>query len=301
MKRRFPLSLLCALAILSASLETAHAVTCAETIAARFARLTQTRMKLMSRCHDLVVTGHTAPPCPDSRTAAALEKARSKFHQLVNKSCGGGDETCGVGGDDTDLASIGWNVGQCPNVRDGDCSNSIAHCGDVAECLSCIGQTSVDDAIALPYDSLVAHPLTSEVGRCQATIGRGVARYFDASAGALANCEQRALDGKVAGTCPDTQKATPRLVRAGEKLVNRICGACGSGDDLCGGDDTPPEWIGFPTSCPAVTPPGGTSCARPINQLIDLIACVQCVTDFHVRCLDPMAVPSLQSYPAQCR
>ncbi len=295
------LTLLFALALTSAPLATAHAVTCADTLAARFAKFTQTRMKLMARCRDLVLAGHTAAPCPDSRTAAALEKARAKFRSIVDKQCGGDDATCGTGGDDTDLASIGWNVSHCPNVRDGSCSNAISHCGDVAECLACIGETSADAAIALPYDSLEPNPVTTEVQRCQATIGRSVQRYFDATTGAFANCEQRDLDGKVAGSCPDTQKALPRLVRAGEKLVNRICGACGSGDDLCGGDDIVPEWIGFPTSCPAVTPPGGTSCARPINQLLDVIACVQCVTDFHVRCLDPLAVRSLQSYPGQCQ
>jgi hypothetical protein len=271
------------------------------TLAARFAKFTQTRMKLMARCRDQVLAGHTSGSCPDSRTAEQLENARTKLRQLIDKRCGGADETCGTGGDDTDLASVGWDVGQCPNVRDGACTNTINHCGDVAECLTCIGETSADVAIALPYDDLEPNPITSEVERCQATIGRSLARYFDATTGAYANCEQRDLDDKVAGTCPDTQKAVPRLVRAGEKLVNRICIACGSGDDLCGGDDIPPDWIGFPSSCPAVTPPGGTSCGHPINNLIDLITCVQCVGDYHVRCLDPLAVPSLQSYPAQCR
>ena len=26
------------------------------------------------------------------------------------------------------------------------------------------------------------------------------------------------------------------------------------------------DWIGFPAECPAVTPPGGSSCAQPIHQ-----------------------------------
>jgi hypothetical protein len=294
-------SWLLALAIVSATSETARATSCAETLAARFAKFTQTRMKLMARCHDLVLSGHTSGACPDSRTAAALDKARTKLHQLIDKRCGGDDETCGTGADDVDLASVGWGVSRCPNVRHGACNGPIHHCGDVADCLACIGETSTDEAVALPYDDLEPHPLTSEVARCQATIGRSVARYFDAMTSAFASCEQRDLDDEVAGTCPDSQKAVPRLVRAGEKLVNRICGACGSGNDLCGGDDIPPDWIGFPSSCPDVTPPGGTTCSHPIDNLVDLIGCVQCVTDYHVRCLDPLAVPSLQSYPAQCR
>ncbi len=95
-------------------------------------------------------------------------------------------------------------------------------------------------------------------------------------------------------------KAAPRLTRASETLVNRICESCGSSDQHCGGDDLPPEWIGFPGSCPDVTPPGAGSCAHPIHQLSDIVACVGCVTDYTVGCLDPLSVPGLKAYPAEC-
>jgi hypothetical protein len=164
----------------------------------------------------------------------------------------------------------------------------------------CTGEAAVDASVALVYDAFDPSPPLSEVGRCQKSIGRSVARYFDAKTSALAVCEHNDLHGPATGACPDPVKTAPRIFRAGEKLVTRICAACGSTDDICGGDDLLPEWIGFPATCPDVTPPGRSSCAQPINQLIDIVECVGCLTDFQVGCLDPLAVPRLKSYPSEC-
>ena len=35
-------------------------------------------------------------------------KAESKLRAAMDKKCGGGDRSCGTGGDDDSLASIGW-------------------------------------------------------------------------------------------------------------------------------------------------------------------------------------------------
>lgn len=278
----------------------ASAVTCKAAIAASFATFSRQEMKITQRCRELVLLGRATAPCPDYHTTLLLEKARAKLRDRINQRCGGVDKTCGTGGDDVALADVGWDLGQCPNVRDGACSNAIQHCGDVADCLTCIGDTAVTRATALAYDSLTTSVPLGEVARCQQTIGRSVSRYFDSMTSTLAACEQRDLAGLVPGACPDFLKAEPRLERAEEKLVNRICHSCGSSDQICGGDDLLPEWIGFPDTCPDVTVPGGGSCARPVNQLIDLIACVRCVTEFHAGCLDPLAVPTLKPYPGSC-
>jgi hypothetical protein len=66
------------------------------------------------------------------------------------RRCG---QVCGSGSDET-LASIGWNVGTCPNFESGACTNSISHCGDVATCPACVGNAAVDQAIGLYYDHL---------------------------------------------------------------------------------------------------------------------------------------------------
>lgn len=278
----------------------AAAVTCKATIAASFATFARQEMKVVQRCRELVLLGRATAPCPDYHTTLLLDKARAKLRDRINRGCGGADKTCGTGFDDVALADIGWNVGQCPNLHDGGCINGIVHCGDIADCLVCIGDTSVTQATGLAYDSLSTSVPLGEVARCQQTIGRSVGRYFDAMTSTLATCEQRDLDDLVPGNCPDFLKAEPRLERAAEKLVNRICHSCGSSDQICGGDDLLPEWIGFPDNCPDVTVPGGESCARPVNQLTDLIACVRCVADFHVGCLDPLSVPTLKGYPSAC-
>lgn len=283
-----------------ASADTASAKGCQETIAASFATFVRQHMKIMQHCRELVLTGRLTGPCPDYRTALLVEKTRAKLRNRINQLCGGADHSCGTGGDDVDLANVGWNVGQCPNVRDGACTNAIEHCGDVVDCLQCIGETAVAGANALVYDELSPSAPLSQVGRCQKTIGGSVRRYLDSTLATLATCEQADLAGPVPGGCPDILKAQPRLARAGEKIVDRICHACGSSDQTCGGDDLLPDWIGFVHDCPAVTVPGGASCARPIHQLVDIVECVRCVTDFHVGCLDPLSVPTLKAYPGSC-
>ena len=49
-----------------------------------------------------------------------------------------------------------------------------------------------------------------------------------------------------------------------------------------------------------MTVPGGSSCGGPINSLQDLVACVDCVSEFKVDCADALTVPGFESYPTQC-
>lgn len=298
---RHHVSALALAGVLLAATEAAAAKSCEETIAASFTTFVRQHMKLVQHCRELVLIGRMTGPCPDYRTGLLIEKTRAKLRNRINQACGGDDRTCGYGGDDVDLANVGWNIGQCPNVHDGTCTNAIQHCGDVADCLQCIGETAVARATALVYDELTPSSPLSQVGRCQKTIGQSVRRYLDSTIATMATCEQSDFQGPVpGGSCPDLLKAQPRLARAEEKIVDRICHSCGSSDQTCGGDDLLPDWIGFVDQCPAVTVPTGESCARPIHQLVDIIECLRCVTDFHVGCLDPVSVPMLKSYPGSC-
>src|SRR5207245_551290 len=70
--------------------------------------------------------------------------------------------------------------------------------------------------------------------------------------------------------------------------------SCGGGDDLT------PAQIGFASSCPNVTIPGGASCAHAITTVQDIVDCVDCVTEFKADCIDALTVPELKSYPSQC-
>ena len=281
---------------------TARALSCVETVAAKFTQFADVRMKAVQRCRERMLNGHVKAvsrlPCGrEGRASRTRDAAR------ISETCGGTDGACGIGGDDSDLAAIGWNIGECPDIHGGHCTNSISHCGDVADCLVCLGTTAVDQGIALAYDSLTQPPPdspVSEIHRCQRAIGRSLARYFSSTVATLVFCERRILAGYDIGQCPDALRALPRLAKAEDALVARICDSCGASDGICGGDDLTPEWIGFPTSCPDVTVPRGSSCARPINNLADIVDCVHCITDYEVQCLDPLSVPTLRSYPPEC-
>src|SRR6185369_14654386 len=73
-----------------------HAADCEQTIAAKFAKFTRTRMKLMQHCRELVLIERSPGPCPDYRTRAQIEKSRTKLRQAVNRVCGGDDQVCGA-------------------------------------------------------------------------------------------------------------------------------------------------------------------------------------------------------------
>ena len=282
---------------------TAFALSCVDTVASKFNQYTDVRMKALQHCRERVLMGHATGACPDHHTAAKIERAEREMREAISDTCGGADRACGIGGDDSPLPAIGWNIGDCPNIDGGTCGNSIGHCGDVADCLVCLGSTAVDRALALAFDSLTPPPPDSpvfQIQRCQATIGRSVARYFSATAAALLFCERRKLAGYDVGPCPDPRRAVPRIAKAADALVTHLCHSCGSSDGICGGDDLTPEWIGFPATCPAVTVPGGASCAHTIHNLTDIVACLRCITDRQVQCLDPLSVPTLQSYPPEC-
>lgn len=281
----------------------ASALSCVETVAAKFTQLAQVRMKKLRHCRERALLGQANEWCPDHHTAAKLARAEREMRRAISAACGGHDGICGVGDDDSDLTAIGWNVGQCPDIHGGGCSNSIHHCGDVADCLTCIATHAVDDVVSLAYDSFTPAPPDAPAGEiqaCQRTIGRSLARYFSAGLANRLFCEQRVLAGYDVGPCPDPWRAEPRLASAEKALTNGICRSCGLDDGICGGDDLTPEWIGFPMTCPDMHVPNGPSCARAIRNLGDVVACVRCVTDCQVECLDPLSVPTLQSYPAQC-
>jgi hypothetical protein len=277
----------------------AHAtpVACQREISKGFAKFTQARLKALGRCEDAVVAGKLAGPCPDGKTAAVLAKAEAKLRSSIANKCGGADHVCGSGSDES-LASIGWGSGACRNFESGGCTNPIADCDDVAQCLVCVGTAAIDQAIGLYYGAL--HPTTdAAIDRCQREIGRSAAKAFRAETKALQKCADARLKGSGA-SCPDP-KASSLISRARAKAVAKICRACGGADGVCGGSgDLTPAAIGFPATCPSVTVPGGTACGGAVNDLQGLVNCVTCVTAFKADCTDAISVPGLEAYPANC-
>ena len=291
----------CLAVLLALGVTAAHAepIKCQREIVKRSAKFSQQKTKLLQKCEDLVLKGKIAGPCPDIKAATKIAQAESKLRAAVAKRCGGSDRTCGTGDDDT-LASIGWDLGACPDFEQSGCDTSIGDCDDVAECLACVDNTAVDQAIDLYYDAFTPAPSTT-VLRCQRSLGKEGARALGKKGKALRKCEDDILKGKIAGPCPDA-RAAAQIARADVKLVDRVCKSCGGDDKECGtgGDDLTVAEIGFVTTCPNVTVPGGGSCAGPITDLPTLVECVRCVTAFKSDCIDAISVPGLKNYPAEC-
>ena len=255
-----PLVAVVASALAVARVADAAPTVCQRTIAAKLAKYVNARMRVLEECHEQVITGRRAGPCPDQRTSQHIAKLESQLAKGIALGCGGEDKRCGTS-DDEGLGDIGWGGGECPGFL-GACAESVESCGDVASCLACVGGAAVEHAMALTFGHFVESAGLLE--RCQATIGRSLARFFVAKQQALAVCEDRVLRGVIDGPCPDVVRTAPRIERALAKVHQRICRACGGWDQVCGAPDEFRAFeIGFPSQCPDVTPVGAPSCAGP--------------------------------------
>ncbi len=299
----------------------ADAVKCKAAITKASSQYVQARTKALVKCEGAVVAGKLplATDCSDEpKTDAAIDKAKDKMEAAIEKACGGGDKDCDSNGDNDSLASIGWNVGTCPDIESLGCSMAIDDCHDVSECLECIASEAVDQAVKLYYDDLVL-PSTSDktLNKCQQTIGKASAAFLASKTKALAKCWAAVNKGAITGPCPSPGdgKAAAAITAAETKKIKAICKACGGDDKGCdqtvngptatvpgtgGSNDISPATIGFPASCANLSLPGGPSCSQPIATLADLVECVDCITEFKVDCTDRLAVPWGASYPGEC-
>ena len=134
---------------------------------------------------------------PQGKTAAKIAKAESKFKAKIDGACGGADKVCGAGGDDVDLASIGWDIGECPDFESKGCANPINHCGGVAsdgkgitDCLLCIDEAAIDQAMDLYANGLAAGEFGtgSSINKCQAAIAKETTKFLLAKSKVLGKC-----------------------------------------------------------------------------------------------------------------
>ena len=285
-------------------------VKCQQAIAKASAKYAQGRAKVLGRCEDLKAKGalSASTVCEtEPTTMLLLGKLPTKLASSIAKQCGGGDKTCGTGGDDDPLASIGWaGVPFCPDFESQGCNNAINHCGDIVTCLQCVADVAVDQAVALYYASLnqAEFGSNSAVNKCQQAIGKSTVKFLRAKSKALQKCWDARMKAKHSNLCPvpGDGKAQAAIDKAETKKISSICKACGGPDKLCNGTgDLAPAQIGFAGSCPDVTPPGASSCIGAILDADDIVDCVDCVTEFKVDCLDALTVPQFVSpLPANC-
>lgn len=287
---------------------------CRRAIAKASALYAQQRLKALARCGDKVTAGKLPPGTDcgvEAKTAIKLAKVAAKMRATIDKACGGADKTCGAGGDDEPLASIGWDLGTCPDLLGQGCDGVLSDCGDVSDCLACLGDEASTDLTALYFADLdLASPAKSPLEKCQRLIGKAGAKFVKLKSKHLQKCWDRVISGSQTGPCP-TNTTQILLDKASEKLIDTICRSCGGIDRGCdgtvgsvpgtgGADDTLVADIGFTAQCRDVAIPGGGSCDAPVSTLTELVSCVHCVTDFATECLDRAAVPLNTSYPAEC-
>ncbi len=273
---------------------------CKREISRADARYSRAAMRALQKCHDDIVAGKRPGPCPDGKTNDRILIANAKLQSSIAKRCGGIDQTCSVTADNDPLPSIGWDIGNCPNFEHGACNNAISHCNHIATCLLCINNAAINQAIGLYYGALTSGA-NNVVRKCQRTIGKEEGRFYQAKAKALGKCEDLVLKGAFPGPCPN-DRAAGMIAKAEAKAMTKICNVCGGPDRECGtADDLTVEEIGFPSSCPAVDPPGpDPSCGGPVETLSDLVQCVTCVTGFKVDCVSAAGVPAVTAYPSEC-
>src|SRR5262249_12232825 len=117
----------------------------------------QAEMRAMVACESKVVAGKlpAGTDCAnEDKTKKRISKTRSKLKRAIAQACGGKDRTSGAGNDDVALAAIGWDLGTCPNVAGGNCTNAINDCTGITTCLRCMSEAEIAQAVTLYYGAL---------------------------------------------------------------------------------------------------------------------------------------------------
>ena len=159
----------------------ADAVKCQRSILKESGKFAQAKIKALSKCEESKLKGKLPPATDchlDPKTAASITKAETKLRAGVDKACGGADKDCGTAGDNDTLMSIGW-PGVCPDFEGMGCTNSISNCDDISDCLYCINEKAIDQAISLYYDSL--GPASGDLLKCQTAIGKATSAFFSST------------------------------------------------------------------------------------------------------------------------
>jgi hypothetical protein len=353
-----------AVALMLASATIAAAATdeqkCSASLIKEAGKYAKARTKILGKCNDALLKAKDGfndvqgAGCRslDGKTQEQLAKASSKLEAAVDKSCGGSGNTCQDGDAlDLDDPAIGWGPsggfgGTCPGFEsEVACRFTIDDCGGagssgsgVSDCLLCINDAAVDQAMDLLYGDLDAanfgaidDPAKTR-NKCQQAFVKSASKFLLSKSQTLGKC-WAALDQAKAGFssshalgCIDSSGTTAaKIAKAESKKIAGICNKCGgagkrceqtigpvTGDGLA--DDLDPQTeIGFGTACPvAILPyPPGTDCSTlddlpsgstndVIDSLEELVRCIDCVLEYKVDCIDRAAVPHHQGLPMPC-
>jgi hypothetical protein len=133
------------------------------------------KSKLLQKCKDKVLSGQSAGPCPDPKTATVLGMAEAKRNAKICSACGGDDRVCG-GSDDLAPTTIGF-PSNCTDVTvpgGADCSGPVSTLQQLVTCVGCVTNYKSEcvDRVAAP--SMGAYPSDCSSGAVPPTCGDNV-------------------------------------------------------------------------------------------------------------------------------
>ncbi|MFN8545344.1 MAG: hypothetical protein U0807_14205 [Candidatus Binatia bacterium] len=231
----------------------------------------------------------------ERRTVAKMAGARRALEAAVAKGCGGRDHRCGTA-DDEALAAIGWDAATCPGVARSDaCRGTIAHCGDVAACVACVGTAAL--GTVSDYLAGAPRPTTAGARRCAGAIGREASRFLGKEAKLLARCWDLRLRGRYAGSCPGDGVTAAAIAAAETRRRTAICRACGGHDGRCDGAGD----IAASDVAPQRCPDGGPrACGGVVTDVAGVGECINCLATPGLECTALLSASGDAAYGAEC-
>lgn len=292
---------------------------CARTLAKEAAKVERKRAKGLRKCFDAAVKAGTPDPvCPDAANAAKISDAETKMQGKVTGACDlvtvadlgftGLVSRCAGGSNDGGLCTVAGDciggtcapVDECPDLYNGNlttsCSAPLASPNDVAACLICNGNNAVMAPMAIAYKHAAVpipsiEPAANDVKKCQRTIGKSTAKYYDKVRKALAKCKDGVLKAG-SGSCPDGD-ANGKIGEALLKYQDKVGKDCVQGATHPNGVDRADilDWILFPVPVPGpILPLDGVNGYRDtISETIETIT--QCSSELSTGDLDPTCQP----------
>jgi len=289
------LTALAALACLGTAAGTSVATTpkivakCSAAIIKVGAAFVQAEAKILQKCEEADIQGKKA--CDQGKTAGSIAKARTKLADTITKACGGKDKNCAspdADGSQPTLKELGW-PSVCPGFDGSACTDAINSCGEIDDCIACVGEASVRQAIDLYYPlARAASTGTKNIKKCQVALGKAAVGFLTSKSKALAKCWGTKV--KKTANCPtDAQGDIDKARATFDKAFGKACPGVASAD------------IVLPDKCPAVKPENRNTCGVPISDLVGVGNCVTCVTDFEAECADRISALSVgATYPPRC-
>ena len=174
-----------------------------------------------------------------------------------------------------------------------------ANCDDISDCLFCINEKAIDQAIDLYYGALNPSSPGSDLNKCQIAIGKATSAFFASKTKALGKCWDARYNGKhgnAASGCP----ATARRVAAIDEGRDQEDRHASTRPAAAAIDAAARRRSASPSSLSDRHHSRWLGLRRSDHEPRQPHRLRRCVTEFKVDCEVPLAVPGFQPYPAEC-